>query len=449
MLKTGYITDALPMHTAAMSAYPYSSDLEARYTFKTKFDETVCMAVKQGNTLLVPRETVPVSKNDYRVSYPPIAIDCKFTPKHEEQGVLSERSIGLLKAGVNHIFDAPTGWGKTVVGSYIAIRMGQPTLIVVNKDDLVQQWKSALIKVLKVDPKLVGHIQQDVCDWKGKMFVVGMVQSLIIPDKYPPEMLQHFGMNIFDEVDRLAADTFIQSVRMFPAKYRLGFSATVDRTDGKSKLLYAHIGPVMVKGTIVPMKPRVLIRHTGWKIPVTRQKVGDSWEYLPIPHAPGRMVQVYKAMASNPVRNAEIVTFALQAYKAGRVILVLSDLIEGQLHKLFHLFTKAGVPGEEIGYYISGLSDTKINHAKNAASIVLGTYLMCSTGTDVPRWDTLIMANPRANVKQPVGRVLRTMEGKRQPVVLELVDNEKILHNFHLSRLKQYYEIGAELVKIA
>ena len=110
------------------------------------------------------------------------------------------KSVALLEHGRSHIFEAPTGWGKTVVGGVIAARVGQPTLIVVTKEDLMHQWRDSLVNVLGVSPALVGQIQQDVCDWQGKQFVLGMVQSLIIPDRYPAEMYKYFGLQILDEV---------------------------------------------------------------------------------------------------------------------------------------------------------------------------------------------------------------------------------------------------------
>jgi len=74
--------------------------------------------------------------------------------------------------------------------------------------------------------------------------------------------------------------------------------------------------------------------------------------------------------------------------------------------------------------------------------IVLATYQMCSTGTDVPHWDTLVMATPRADVKQSVGRVLRQMAGKKEPVILDLVDKNQIFQSFHQARVKTYYQLG-------
>lgn len=691
-----------PLLTNAMSAYPYSAGLEGLYTFDSAFGESVCGAVRQGNTLWVPRESVPYATGhqDFRTSRPPqpLAIDCTF---RHEQGPKCQQSLAFLQAGRSHIFEAPTGWGKTVAGSWIAARLGQPTLIVVTKDDLMQQWKETLTTVLHIPASLIGHVQADVEDWEGKRFVLGMVQcvdpslrilnarmqyvaagdvkvgdelvgfdehshgerrrfrkavveavarrqssrvqitfdggqklvvsrthcwlvrkaknysdlkwkqscdlksgdqiprvaplweaqtdfeagwlsgiadgegclttrkfgcdfsiaqreglvwqeikrvltsrgyqfrererdlskyestfgadvmqlkitrmgdvmrfigefqprrlrekkfwdgrrftqvgqvglatvvavqpipdgevvslqtsthtfvaeglashnSLIIPNKYTDAFYRYFGLMILDEVHLMAADCFVRVCQLVAAKYRLGFSATPTRRDGKTRLLHWHIGPTLVRGVIQSMSPKVLVRQTGWRIPMRRMR-SQSWVLEEIPHEPGRMMLVAKAMAASDPRNMEIVNFVVQAYKAGRVTLILSDLRESHLDRLFQMLTNEGVPGEEIGYYVGGMKKHELAASKKR-KVILGTYKMCSTGTDVPVWDSLVMATPRADVKQIVGRVTRSVPGKKQPVVLDLVDVNPIFQNFHLTRLKQYYALGAtDIVKV-
>jgi superfamily II DNA or RNA helicase len=336
---------------------------------------------------------------------------------------------------------------NTVCLGYVAAKFGQPTLIVVTKEDLARQWKDSLINVLKIPPSLVGHIQQDTCDWEGKRFVVGTVQSLIIPDRYPTAMYKYFGLMVLDECHLMASECFVRVCQIFPAKYRVGVSATPTRKDGKTKLLDWHIGPTLVTGTVVSMKPKVLVSNTGWAIPNRPVKVQGDLQMRPIPHSPGRMMQVFKALASNEARNLSIAEFVVQAYNKGRTCLILSDLKEYHLDRLFQLITSAGVPGNEIGYYVGGMSEQELKRTKKCR-VALGTYAMCSTGTDVPQWDTLVMATPRADVKQSVGRVLRFQEGKKTPVVLDLVDKDSIFRGFHRARLTQYHSLGAEIVEV-
>jgi superfamily II DNA or RNA helicase len=259
-------------------------------------------------------------------------------------------------------------------------------------------------------------------------------------------MYRYFGMVIYDEVQHMAADSFVRACQMFPAKYRLGLSATPNRKDGKTKLIHWHIGPTLVRGTVLSMAPRVLVRQTGWNIPCTRKLIGNTWQYVPIPHSPARMVLVIKAMASSDIRNFEIVNFVKQAFDKGRVCLILAEL-RSHLDRLFQMLAGVGIPGEAIGYYVGGMKQFDLDLTKKKA-VVLGTYRMAMEGTDVPRWNSLVMATPRVSIEQPLGRVTRFMDDKVTPVVLDLVDSNKIFQNFYLSRLSQYYKIKAEVIKV-
>lgn len=441
----------LPIRTSGMSMFPYSTTMEALFTFEDNFGEIVKGAYKSPSsmTISVPREAVPYAAppNDFRTSYPIHAIDCKFEPRYDQQK-LCDQSIALLKQGKSHIFEASTGYGKTVCGVYIACQMGQPTVIVVQKSDLVTQWANSL-KMMGIPADKIGHIQQDECNWQGKWFVTAMAQSLIIGGKYPKDMFDYFGMTIVDEVHKMPTECFVHACEMFSAKYRLGFSATPTRKDGRDKLLRWHIGPVLVKGTIIVMPPKILVKQTEWSIPSKRvwNEASQDFIYVPkIPYSPSRMGLVTKAMASSMSRNTEIVSFILQAYEANRNCLVLSELKEYHLNRLAEMLLGEGIPQKDIGFYVGGLSKIELELAK-VKRIILGTYAMCSTGTDAILWDSLVLATPRSDVKQPIGRVMRANPGKKEPVILDLVDKNQIFQNFYISRLKQYYSVQAKIVK--
>lgn len=429
-----------------MSAYPYSPALESIFAFETKYGDLVNMGFRRGNLFMVPRELVPVSDEDWRVSFEPSAINCKCPPRDGEQAMLIERSVKLLQSGRNHVFEAPTGFGKSYCGSAIAAKMGQPTIIVVPKQDLMDSWRETLIKLIGVDPKDIGILQADQCVYKGKRFVLAMVQSLVIENKYPDEVLRSFGMAIFDEGHRMAAEQFVKAMQVLPAKHRLVLSATPDRSDGKWCIVEAHAGPVMVRGTSVPMAPKILVKKTGWKIPKVKRFKDGQYFYAPIPHSPGRLMPVFKAMASDHGRNHLLVDFAVQAYNAGRRVVMMSELIDDHLRVLYQLMRKH-VPPTEMDFYIGGRKKHELELAKKAR-VVFATYSMCSEGTDVPAWDTLVLCLPRANIKQSIGRVMRKKEDKKTPVIFDPVDDAPILQGYYLKRQRQYFEVGGTVVNV-
>lgn len=330
---------------------------------------------------------------------------------------------------------------NTAAGIGIALELKQPTLILVTKSDLIDGWRKTLLGLAKIPSHRIGHVQAAVCDWKGKDFVIGMIHSVIRDGKYPPEFYDHFGLVIWDETHRVGAEFFMKSCEMFPARLRLGLSATPDRSDGKMPSVFAHIGPVMSRGNNVPMNPKILVVKTGWHIP----KVDADGK--PIFWSAGKMASVSKQMGLSKSRNSIIIEFVKSAHKSGRSTVIMSDLLEGHLSILYKLLIDAGIPAKDIGYYVGGMKKPELDIAK-VKPIVLATYAMCSEGTDVPQWDTLVMATPRANVKQIIGRVMRVLFGKKEPVVLDLVDQASVYHGYHRKRLTQYFEVNATIVQM-
>lgn len=442
-----------PLQVGARALVPYDAQLRQDLRFTTTDGEVVDLAEMHGDGefMWVPRAKVPFGGTDFRSHGQPFVHSIARPPRSQEQGEIITKSAKLLHGGVDHIINAPTGWGKTYAGCAVACQLGRTTLIVLPKSDLFKSWRDTLINLMGIPPERIGRIQQDECDWQDKWFVLGMLHSLVIPDRYDdqPGLIPYFGMVVFDEVHRLGAEGFSRICHMFPAKYRLGFSATPIRWDGKQRIFEAHIGPVLLRGKTVPMSPKVLVKPTGWRIPKGWVKNDDgSWRKVSVTVTPGKMAPVTKKAAASQARNAIIVDFVATAFKTGRRTVIMSDLIEGHLKPLFHLLAAAGVPGEAMDYYISGRTALQLEAAKQKA-VVLATYQMCDMGTDVPEWDTLVLATPRANVKQAIGRVMRSMEGKRQPVVLDLLDADDVYQGFYGKREQQYYEVGAQIVRMA
>jgi superfamily II DNA or RNA helicase len=56
--------------------------------------------------------------------------------------------------------------------------------------------------------------------------------------------------------------------------------------------------------------------------------------------------------------------------------------------------------------------------------ILIATYAMCKEGFDVPTLNTLMMATPRPDIDQIVGRILRVEKSARKihPLILDIVD---------------------------
>jgi superfamily II DNA or RNA helicase len=437
-----------PVFTKAMAALPYEPGLESDTTFKTRYGDIVHLGYREGDLFYVPREMVFDFGEDLRALGDKVELKIKYPPKNEQQEEILSKSLRLFEQDRSHILQAGTGTGKTYLSLYLAAQLGRRTLIVVTKDRMVQQWKNEITKFLGIPQDQIGHIQQDKMTCKDKPVTVAMLHSLCT-DKYPDWIKEYFGFIVFDETHNLGAETFSRVAGMFAAKYRLGLSATPKRNDAKEFIFMAHIGQVGVVSNATLLTPKVIVTRTQFKLPlVTKKLPGGTIIKVPYPVTKGKLGRVNQFLANNSERNDKIVNFTKQAYDKGRYTVIFTDLVDKHIKPLRLLLLKAGIPAEDIGMF--SRSAVKLNELdeQKFKRIVLTTYGQCAEAIDVPRWDTCVLALPRSNIKQIIGRVLRENEDKSHPVVFDLVDAEvPVLREYYQGRSKIYQEMQAEVLQ--
>ena len=64
------------------------------------------------------------------------------------------------------------------------------------------------------------------------------------------------------------------------------------------------------------------------------------------------------------------------------------------------------VPSADVGFYVGGSKGRELEAAAQCR-IILATFGMASEGLDVAALNTLVLATPRADIEQSVGRILR------------------------------------------
>lgn len=459
----GLMNHDVPLVLGAMAEFPYSASRYARYWVEDKFGgEPYNLSVRKGDRLLVPRELVgEACEEDIRTTGEPVEFAINFTPtpaRNPEQERVYAKSLSFLKSGKSHIVQASTGFGKTWLGARLARALGYKTLVVVTKEDLLgeQQWLGAFQRFAGVPRTQIGLIRQDTFDVEGNTVVLGMIHSLAKENRYPQWLRDEFGLIIYDECHHVPAETFLRTAGMFNARLRLGLSAGVGRNsmrvDGRDCVFEAHLGPVAVKAQQIAVSPKVLVFYTQWRVPHVPWKISGMWRNIPMPHEPGKLGAIVVDIAKCQPRNQMIADLAAKAYQQGRHIAVMSELARDKhLDVLGQLIEAQGVPEEDIGYYVGGMSEKERNAAKTKR-VLLCTYGMMAEATDIPSLDTCILATPRSNVKQPIGRILRELEGKKQPVVIDLVDaSSPVLEGYFRKRCELYRssEINGEIKVIS
>ena len=440
-----FICADVPGLTAASAWYP-AEDIDPKdYLFTSRFGDTVSLCRENGKYTLLPRALCPVGDVDERVDGYPVQFRKTPAPRDYQKAVFDKTSQ-FIKAGESGIVCARTGWGKTLLGYHAAATLGVKTLVVTTKEDIFLQWMRGAVEFLGCKPTEVGEIRQGKCEVLDAQFCVALVQSLSKDEKYPPEAFKDFGLLIIDEVHRMAADAFSEVMWMIPAKVRLGLSATPYRSDGKDVLLRAHIGPIRAEAGTEGLVPKVLLFNSGWQCPRRPKMVNGKRVWLRVPHAFGKTALVEKILAGSVERNAMIGEMIFESWKKGRNLVVFSTT-HAHLAALMKHANDLGVPLDAMGHYRG--ATTKAEKAEQEACqskpVVFTTYVMMAEGTDWPWLDTCILAMPRANIKQPVGRIRREYADKKFLVVCDVVDaDSEVLAAYAQSRIKWYREIGAE-----
>lgn len=135
----------------------------------------------------------------------------------------------------------PTGAGKSLVAQMAIERAGRSTLIVVPTIDLMNQWYDLLLATFQAEVGLIGGGYFE----RGALTVTTYASAFRMMER----MGNQFGLIIFDECHHLPGSTYRYAAEMAIAPFRLGLTATPERSDGADALLEQLIGPVVYSST--------------------------------------------------------------------------------------------------------------------------------------------------------------------------------------------------------
>ena len=356
-----------------------------------------------------------------RFGIPPSTRDVASTPETHWEFTGSLRPVQLpvvnsflLPEPHDGIISLHTGGGKTVCAIYIASRLRVPTLVVVHNTFLRDQW---IDRVKGFLPNArIGRVQADVCDVADKDIVIVMLQTLSMKE-LNVDLFKPIGLVIVDECHHIASEVFVQALPKVTSRYMLGLSATPDRKD---KLMYAihwFLGPLLYKsdtGDSVDTQVSVEVYEYHNEDPEFNEVVVSSQGMVSVP------IMVNKLTACED-RTRWLCGILEDISEGGRQVLVLSDRVQHCLDIL------AGLPEElrETACILSTSvkAELRAEYCKTKA-ILIATYTMCREGFDVPSLNTLLMATPRPDIDQIVGRILRVEKKGRavHPLIVDIVD---------------------------
>src|SRR5207244_4693403 len=85
-----------------------------------------------------------------------------------------EHAVAKITGSVKSILCAPTAFGKTAVAAWLIAKRKVNTLVVVHRQQLLDQWQERLGMFLDLPAKSIGHIGGGKTDRTGCVDVAGM-----------------------------------------------------------------------------------------------------------------------------------------------------------------------------------------------------------------------------------------------------------------------------------
>ena len=319
------------------------------------------------------------------------------------------------------IVRADTGFGKSIIAIRTAALLGQRTLIIVPKLDLLNQFA---YDIEQYTGEAAGIIQGKQLDIRN--ITVATYQTIAKRLREGRLTGKEFGCTMVDECHQFTTPRARETIGLISSRFLYGFTATARRTDGQGHALRWIFGPILIDKKLPRRTPEVEIVPFTGRIPVT--------EYAD-------MIQL---QVENEERNALIVSLAQREIQKGRKLLILTkrvnhyEKLQEQLASPYTFAIRSSGKKEERGALLRGFKD-----GSQEFNCLLGTYSLLSTGVDIPSLDTLILAGDlKSNVlqEQSVGRILRLFDGKPTPKIIDIHDQGNgILRN--QGRLRQrFYE---------
>jgi hypothetical protein len=313
----------------------------------------------------------------------------------------------------------PTGAGKTHAFAALASELAGPTLVVVHRDELLQQSVATFGEVWP--GAAVGTLPGK--GWEQAQVVVATVQSLHRKlDQFPPD---RFGLVVIDEAHHTAARIWQKVVGHFTPRLLLGCTATPERLDGRDleeffgKPLFSYpLGRAMEEGYLVPLRQYAV--RTDISLGKVRVRMGEF------------LLKDLARVVAVEARNKAIVE-ARQRFAADRPTLVFAvDL--AHVEQLRQAFVVAGVSAESVTGKkpLARRREVLAGFREGRYEVMVGCEVL-TEGYDEQRIGCVIMARPtrsRALYQQSVGRGLRVFPkgGKVDCLFLDVLDRPGLYH---------------------
>lgn len=377
----------------------------------------------EGDTLIMPRGFLGAfcqgmsafgadyQLDDQRTWRDQFRIGNKMVPRPYQ-----EPAIQAMYEHQQGIYKAPAGSGKTFSILALTRKLACKSLIIVNTKDILWQWQERVVDFLGEHYPFgqIGDNQFEVSPY----ITIATAQTLHSRfDQLERDgFFDEFSLVALDECHHATAETYNRVLDRFSARYRLGVSATPDKT-GDFALATNVLGPIIheTKPKDVPelTRPTVMKVNTGFGFGFRGAGGGRRSNYP----------DMIEALVNNQQRNEIIVKCVME--NAGHHQLLVSKRL-AHLDNLRDMLMDVGFPDPIVT--ITGQDDNEARKEAKALAevspcLVLST--LADEAMDIPRLDRMHLPFPQKNaglVTQQVGRVERVHPDKKDAIIYDYAD---------------------------
>lgn len=330
-----------------------------------------------------------------------------------EFGIADDKNKGNGSA----LIELWTGAGKTVLGLKIIEVLKKKTIIFVHKTFLKNQWIERIQQYLP--NARIGSIQGQNIDIENKDIVLAMIQSVSMKT-YNDTLFDSFGLSIYDECHHMSSEVFCNCLKKCNTLYGLGLSATMNRKDGLTNVFKMYLGDICYKHCKKGTQDDVLVKAIEFTI--------DDDEYNEVEHDFRGQVK-YSTMVnkvSNLNLRSDFIVYVLESelfINPNQQFIVLAQT-KCLLNYLYSALVHKNIAS--VGYYIGGMKESELKKSESK-TIILATFSMAAEALDIKSLTSLLLASPKSDIVQAVGRILR--EKHSNPLVIDIVDSHEVFQN--------------------
>ncbi|MDN5103985.1 DEAD/DEAH box helicase family protein [Aliarcobacter butzleri] len=326
-------------------------------------------------------------------------------------------AIKEIKKSDYSICVAPPGFGKTLLGAKIFEIRACTTLIVVNKNMLLNQWIERFVDYFGYNKKDIGYLGKGFNKLNGQIDVATM-QSL----KNDPKIIENYSFVIVDECHHIPALTFEQIIKNFKGKYILGLSATPNRKDELQPILFQQLGEISYE-----YKKKKT--HTNKLQIIRTQFVSNADNYATI----------INELCIDEDRNNLIVDIIKK--NIDRKILLLTDRIE-HINVLESLLQKENIDYISVHGSLNKKEQVENMNLVKTKSLILATTSYFGEGIDFPHLNTILFATPISYYGRLIQYLGRIGRGNQECLAIDFLDSKNaMLNSAYKKRLEGYKQM--------